>query len=123
MTEDGKKLTIVKVLEKDGSVTTEDLERWRQIFAAADAETIAVIRHDTEANGEIIVQEVEPITDDENYITLVKIGDEGYKPTIADLEAWRDVFEQARTDPDYKIFTHPAIEIQIIPIGKIIAVE
>lgn len=40
-----------------------------------------------------------------------------------DLEAWRNVFEEAANDPDFKIFTHPNVEIEVIPVGKIVAVE
>ncbi len=49
-----------------------------------------------------------------NPLTLVKIGGggENYKPTPADLEAWRTVFEDAQYDKDFKIFTHDAVAVE-----------
>ena len=116
-----RKLTIVKILEKDGSVSLADLERWRNIFASNDALT----KEEAESTGEVIVEEVDVPAEDENFITIVKVGDSGYKPSLKDLEAWKEVFEKAKNDSEheFKIFTHPAVEITRIPIGKIIAVE
>jgi hypothetical protein len=92
----------------------KDLERWRETFDKATAEEL------TEANVEVSVVETH---EDENYITFVKVGNEDYKPTLDDLEAWRSVFEDAIDDPDFKIFTHHAVTIEAIPIGKILTVE
>lgn len=49
-----------------------------------------------------------------NPLTLVKIGGggENYKPTPADLEGWRQVFEDAQYDKDFKIFTHDAVAVE-----------
>lgn len=50
-----------------------------------------------------------------NPITLVKIGGaaEGeYHPTSDDLEHWRQVFEAAQYDKDFKIISHAAIDVQ-----------
>ncbi len=49
-----------------------------------------------------------------NPLTLVKIGGAGenYKPTPVDLEAWRQVFEEAQYDKDFKIFTHDAVTVE-----------
>jgi hypothetical protein len=44
-------------------------------------------------------------------LLLVKVGDANYKPTPADLDAWRSVFEEAQSDPDFKIFTHDAVSL------------
>ncbi len=49
-----------------------------------------------------------------NPITVVKIGSADYKPTSADLEAWRSTFEAAQYDRDFKIFTHEGVDIQKI---------
>ncbi len=46
-----------------------------------------------------------------NPITVVKIGSADYKPTAADLEAWRSTFEAAQYDRDFKIFTHEGVDI------------
>lgn len=50
-----------------------------------------------------------------NPLTLVKIGSEGQDglhPTHADLDAWREVFEMAQYDKDFKIFTHPGVTVE-----------
>lgn len=47
-----------------------------------------------------------------NPITLVKIGNQDYKAGPADLEAWRQVFEEAQNDSDFKIFTHDAVAVE-----------
>lgn len=47
-----------------------------------------------------------------NPITLVKLGGEEYKPTQADLDAFRQVLEEAQYDKDFKIVTHNGVEIQ-----------
>ena len=46
-----------------------------------------------------------------NPLTVVKVGNDSYKPSPTDLEAWRQVFEQAQYDKDFKIFTHEAVQI------------
>jgi hypothetical protein len=46
-----------------------------------------------------------------NPLTLVKLGGEEYKPTQADLEAFRQVLEEAQYDKDFKIVTHNGVEI------------
>lgn len=48
-----------------------------------------------------------------NPLTLVKLGgDDGYKPTQSDLEAFRQILEEAQYDKDFKIVTHSGVEIQ-----------
>ena len=63
--------------------------------------------------------------DEDNYLTIVKIGvgDDNYRPTVADLEQWRNVFEEASKDPNFIIFAHPGIEVEVIKIGDVVAVE
>jgi hypothetical protein len=46
-----------------------------------------------------------------NPLTLVKLGGEDYKPTQADLEAFRQVLEEAQYDKDFKIVTHNGVDI------------
>ena len=46
-----------------------------------------------------------------NPITLVKLGGNDYKPTQADIEAFRQVFEEAQYDKDFKIVTHNDVEV------------
>lgn len=47
-----------------------------------------------------------------NPLTLIKIGSETYKPSPTDLEQWRQVFEEAQYDKDFKIFTHEAVTVE-----------
>lgn len=46
-----------------------------------------------------------------NPITLVKLGGEEYKPTQNDIEAFRQVLEEAQYDKDFKIVTHNNVDI------------
>ncbi len=50
-----------------------------------------------------------------NPLTLIKVGTEGadgLHPSFGDLEAWRQVFEEAQYDKDFKIFTHPGVTVE-----------
>ena len=47
-----------------------------------------------------------------NPLTLVKIGSADFKPTFADLEAWRNIFEEAQYDKDFKVFTHEGVAVE-----------
>src|SRR5271167_541440 len=53
-----------------------------------------------------------------NPLTVVKIGSADYKPTFADLEAWRNVFEEAQYDKDFKIFTHEGVDVVRVGWGQ-----
>lgn len=114
------RLTIVKVLPQgeELSPSPEDLERWRTIFAEK-----RMTLEEAVATGEIECTVLPQKDENENYITVVKIGDDNYNPTPEDLESWREVFEDAAKDPDFMIFTHPAVEIKVISVGDIVSVE
>jgi len=55
-----------------------------------------------------------------NPLTLVKIGGEGdnYKPTPDDLDGWRQLFEEAQYDKDFKIFTHDGVNVTYVSKGS-----
>jgi hypothetical protein len=53
-----------------------------------------------------------------NPLTIVKIGSADYKPTFADIEAWRSVFEEAQYDKDFKIFTHEGVDVVRVGYGQ-----
>ena len=53
-----------------------------------------------------------------NPLTLVKIGSADFKPTFADLEAWRNVFEEAQYDKDFKVFTHEGVAVERVGYGS-----
>jgi acetyl-CoA acetyltransferase len=114
-------ITIVKVLPKHGvaPVSEEDLDRWRQKFAENEKAALA----EGAISGEISVEPLPEKVEGEHYLTVVKVGGDDYTPTCEDLEKWRDVFEDAKGDPDFKIFTHHNVEVEVIHVGKIIDVE
>lgn len=53
-----------------------------------------------------------------NPLTLVKIGNQDFRPTPVDLENWRTVFENAMYDKNFKIFTHDAVSVEPIGFGS-----
>jgi hypothetical protein len=48
----------------------------------------------------------------------VKIGSGDFRPSPVDLENWRNVFEQAQYDKDFKIFTHQDITVERVGYGQ-----
>jgi len=52
-----------------------------------------------------------------NPMTVVKVGSADFKPTVADLEAIREMFEAAEYDKDFKLFTHDAVTIERVGYG------
>ena len=53
-----------------------------------------------------------------NPLTLVKIGDADFRPSPVDLEHWRNTFEEAEGDRNFKIFSHNAVDIQRVGWGQ-----
>lgn len=48
-----------------------------------------------------------------NPLTLVTLGGEGdYRPTQADIEAFKNVLEEAQYDKDFKIVTHNGVKVE-----------
>jgi len=48
-----------------------------------------------------------------NPLTLVKLtGDNDYRPTQADIEAFKNILEEAQYDKDFKIVTHGGVTIE-----------
>jgi hypothetical protein len=48
-----------------------------------------------------------------NPLTLVKLtGDNEYRPTQADIEAFKNILEEAQYDKDFKIVTHGGVTIE-----------
>lgn len=113
-----RKLTIVKVLPKNGTITPEDLDKWHFMFR----NNLIDIKLANES-GEVEVQELPAPKPGQHFITLVRVGSDEYAPSLEDLEAWRKVFEDAAKDPDFKIFTHKDVSIEVIDMHDIIAVE
>lgn len=53
-----------------------------------------------------------------NPLTLVKVGNDEFRPTPTDLDAWRQVFEASQYDKDFKIFTHNAVSVERVGYGQ-----
>lgn len=53
-----------------------------------------------------------------NPLTLVKIGNQDFRPTPVDLESWRNVFESAASNKDFRIFTHDAVSVERVGSGQ-----
>ena len=74
----------------------------------------------TRRGGQITIQGNSKFAQADNMInplTLVKIGSADFKPTFADLEAWRNVFEEAQYDKDFKVFTHEGVTVERVGYG------
>ena len=75
----------------------------------------------TRRNGKITIQGNSKYAQADgmvNPLTIVKIGSADYKPTFADLEAWRNTFEEAQYDKDFKIFTHEGVDVSRVGYGS-----
>jgi hypothetical protein len=55
-----------------------------------------------------------------NPLTLVKIGDNEFRPGPQDLEQWRTVFEAGENDKNFKVFTHNAVTVERVGWGQAI---
>lgn len=111
-----KPLTLVKILGGTEKITQENIAKWRKIF---DEKLMTAA--EANATGEVEVSYI-PQSDDQT-ITFVKIGSEDYRPTLEDLERWRTVFNEAYQDPNFTIFSHDKIEVEVVRLGDIVAVE
>lgn len=118
------KLTLIKVCNKDYKPSASDLEHWRDIFDKAGTDpNFMIIKNQAIESGKISVETFDSPEENEHTVTFVKVGSDQYRPTENDLDAWREVFEAASADPDFKIFTYPNVEINIVPLIGIVAIE
>ena len=114
-------MTIIRVLGGADPITKADIEKWRKIFSEKRMTVEEAV-----ATGEVTAEEFShPENEEFDYMTVVKIGSSNYQPSFKDLETWRDLFEDAKGDPDFKVFICEDVDIEItsIPVGKIIAVD
>jgi len=75
----------------------------------------------TRRNGKVAIQgncKYAQADDMINPMTLFKIGSADYKPTPADLEAWKNVVEQMTYDKNFKLFTHEGVDVQVVGKGS-----
>jgi hypothetical protein len=52
-----------------------------------------------------------------NPLTLVKLGGNEYRPTQSDMEAFRQILEEAQYDKDFKLVTHADVQIERVGYG------
>ncbi|HLG27731.1 MAG TPA: hypothetical protein VI423_08095 [Paenisporosarcina sp.] len=95
----------IKLVKLPGQPFPSDLERWRAKYESSD-----VTPQDLENEG-VIVEEIDATG---VGMTLVRVGDDTYKPSPQDLGEWRLLLENAACDPDFKIFTNHGIKIEYI---------
>jgi hypothetical protein len=102
---------------KDGVGTVEEVD-YDGIVWCFEVPTGLFI---TRRNGKITIQGNSKYAQADNMInplTIVKIGSADYKATRADLEAWRNIFEEAQYDKDFKIFTHEGVDVTRVGYGS-----
>jgi hypothetical protein len=110
--DDKKSLTIVKVGNASYRPSPQDLENWRDVFSGKKS-----LKDFPHMKSEHVTTEEIDTSSDKHQVVLVKVGNNEYKPTASDLEYWRDIFEMAQYDKDFKIFTHHNINIEVLNFG------
>lgn len=78
-----RKLTIIKILPKNGTISQEDLDKWHEIFR-----TNSMTYKEALATGEVEIENIPIAKEGEHFLTLVRVGNDEYQPTIEDLAAW-----------------------------------
>jgi hypothetical protein len=53
-----------------------------------------------------------------NPLTLVKVGSPEFKPSPQQIDSYREIFEAAQYDKDFKIFTNDAVTVERIGSGQ-----
>lgn len=52
-----------------------------------------------------------------NPLTLVKLGGNDYRPSQSDIEAFKNILEEAQYDKDFKLVTHADVQIERVGYG------
>lgn len=102
-------ITLIKITQPNYLPSPEDLEYLKTCYETGKMSD-AVLKF-----GSVSIEK-QFINSD--YVTLVKVGGDDYKPSARDLDVWRQIFEEAKNDKDFKIFTHYAVNIEQIKLGK-----
>lgn len=111
-------LTIVKVIsKKDLAVDAASLKRWQEIFVNHLLSPEAAAQ-----TGETFFERT-PLPETKGQLLLVKVGDEGMKPTLQDLEYWRNALENLKNNPTQILVCPDYIDISVVDIGRLVAVE
>lgn len=97
----------MKVIVIPGASSPE-LEKWRDKFESGD-----VCDEEIQERG-IEIKTFDDLSEKDKILTLIKVGGNEYKPTVLELEVWRELLEDAQKYPDFKIFTHCDVSIERI---------
>jgi len=104
------KLTLVKIgKEDDPTPSVEDLETWKNIFNKAKDDPDFLLK--LKPNKDICLEELE-FDENDGCITLVKLGNKDYIPTIEDIECYRKLFQECSKDHNCIIFTRCPVEVK-----------
>lgn len=106
---ENKKITLIKINNPDYKPSVEDLNYLKECFEN-DTMSKATLKFGSVS--------VEKHFTNNDHVTLVKLGGDSYIPSASDLETWRQIFEEAKNDPDFKIFTHSEVNIEQIKVGN-----
>jgi hypothetical protein len=117
MNSNKRKLTIVKIGNCNYKPSPLDLERWSSVFEGkfSRKEMLETYPHLKDFPLSVEITEVD---ESDRDILLVRVGDDNYKPTPEELEHWKEIFEEAAQDPDFKIFTHSSIDVKRYKLEK-----
>lgn len=112
------KLTLVKIGGENHQPSPGDLEKWRDILEKAKTDPdFQLIVSRAESDKEISIEEID-VSEDPDYVTLVKVNTDSNWVSKKDLEAWREIFEEAQKDPDFTIFTHSGVSVERVKVGR-----
>lgn len=90
---------------------SSDSDKKFKIVTDGTIERTQIFNEDGELMGGCSSVEMKP----REYMTIVNVGDETYRPTPADLTQYKEVFEAAKGDPDCIIFTNNGVKVTRIP--------
>jgi hypothetical protein len=106
----------ILIVINDKSVTNRDeFQPLNKVRIALDKKFVDIVKAFSYEKDDKVEANVDGIFP--NELTIVKVGGNGYSPTAEELEQWRKIFEEAQNDPDFKIFTHDAINVTQLEVG------
>lgn len=110
-----QKLTMVKVVDEGFHPTGEDVQRWNDLMAQDNRQELNELFNDGKLEYFTVSRESV-----KKQLMLVKIGEGA---TTQELEQWRDIFNRINNNPCSTVLYTGTIDISIIDIGNIVAVE
>lgn len=98
------KLTVIKVM---GSPSEEYMHSLRR--RVEDEE-------DVSKDPNIKIETIE-FTNSVPHMTLIKLGSDKFTPGRREFNDFKEVFEHAKDDPDFKVITHDWVQVETVPVG------